>query len=224
MKRRDFTAACMGIAVLLISCGGSGSGTGDKALKYTLGGTVNGLSVSRSLELVNNGANGTVVSANGTFILSTTSGLDESYAVNVRSQPQGMSCTVTNASGVVKSSVNNVAVKCYKNPALAYMINSQDWTLSAYAINPKTGVLSSTGAAIPTESSPTSIAVDPTGSFAYVVSVNKVSTYNINAATGRLTLAGAAATGNFPSGVTLDPKGKFAFVANYFDSSMWVTA
>src|SRR6202011_1547651 len=69
-------------------------------------------------------------------------------------------------------------------------------------------------------SGPFSVAVDPSGKFAYVVNEgdNTVSGYTINATTGALTpIAGspfAGTAGTYPQPVAVDPSGKFAYVAN----------
>jgi 6-phosphogluconolactonase (cycloisomerase 2 family) len=72
---------------------------------------------------------------------------------------------------------------------------------------------------------PTSIAVDPTGRFAYVANSNSndISTFTINAATGALTPLGAPlATSPTPAGIAVDASGRFAYVTSY--NSNTVTA
>ena len=69
---------------------------------------------------------------------------------------------------------------------------------------------------------PQSIAVDPTGKFAYVANtgcpdsfVGSVSMYTINATTGVLTSLGSPVDADFgPHSVAVDPAGKFVYVAN----------
>ena len=69
---------------------------------------------------------------------------------------------------------------------------------------------------------PNSVAVDPTGKFAYVANsgTNNVSMYTINGTTGALTLIGRIDAGIGPASVAVDPSGKFIYVANEsnFDS------
>ena len=67
--------------------------------------------------------------------------------------------------------------------------------VSVYTLNATTGVLASNGTA-PTEQSPRSIAIDPSGKFAYVANYNShsVSMYTIDAVTGTLTLIGTVGT------------------------------
>jgi YVTN family beta-propeller protein len=88
-----------------------------------------------------------------------------------------------------------------------------------YSIDPNSGALSRTGyttAGLSPTSIPTSVAIDPSGKFAYVTNSgsNDVSMYSINATTGALTSIGPIATRANPSSATVDPTGKFAYVAN----------
>jgi DNA-binding beta-propeller fold protein YncE len=134
----------------------------------------------------------------------------------------------------------------------AYVANWGSASVSGYSIDPSTGVLAridcdSTTAGVqdcPAPGFPLSIAVDPTGKFAYVANYgnngngNTVSAYTIDAGTGVLTriscvpigppncsvdpgfpefLAGAG-----PVSVTVDPADKFAYVANYAGNSVSV--
>jgi len=61
-----------------------------------------------------------------------------------------------------------------------------------------------------------SVAVDPSGKFAYVANLNSndVSMYTIDVTTGALTSIGTIAAGSNPSSVAVDPSGRFAYVAN----------
>ena len=89
-------------------------------------------------------------------------------------------------------------------------------SVSMYTINATTGALASIGT-IPTDTGPGSVAVDPSGKFAYVTNSNSndVSMYTINSTTGALTSIGTIATGASPISVAVDPSGSFAYVANY---------
>jgi YVTN family beta-propeller protein len=77
----------------------------------------------------------------------------------------------------------------------AYVTNFGSNDVSMYTIDATTGVLTPTGT-IPTELSPTSIAIHPSGKFAYVTNSgsNSVSMYSIDSATGTLTLIGTIGT------------------------------
>jgi 6-phosphogluconolactonase len=97
-------------------------------------------------------------------------------------------------------------------------------TVSVYTINSATGALSPvSGSPFAAGPDALSVAVDPTGKFAFVSNEcahpcpnGGVSAYTINSATGILTLAPGSpfAAGFFPLSVAVDPTGKFAFVAN----------
>lgn len=87
--------------------------------------------------------------------------------------------------------------------------------VSRYSIN-ASGALTSIGTTV-AGLSPTSIAIDASGKFAYVTNSGSddVSMYSIDATTGALTSMGTIAAGTVPGSVAVDPMGKFAYVANY---------
>jgi len=123
----------------------------------------------------------------------------------------------------------------------AYVANQTSNDVSAYTINAVTGALtripcvvgvgvSCNGNNFLAGTVPASVAVDPSGKFAYVANQtsNDVSAYTINATTGALTrilcVVGVGVSCNFngdflagtvPASVTVDPSGKFAYVANF---------
>jgi len=82
----------------------------------------------------------------------------------------------------------------------------------------------STTTVVPAGKSPSSVAVDPSGKFAYTANwgSNNISVYTINATTGALTAGTAVAAGTNPNSVTVDPSGKFAYAANEGDNSIFV--
>ncbi|MEO8133622.1 MAG: beta-propeller fold lactonase family protein [Betaproteobacteria bacterium] len=97
----------------------------------------------------------------------------------------------------------------------AYVIN-QDNVL-AYSINANTGALTALGIPVAAGTIPISIAVDPSGKFAYVANnrSNDVSAFTINPTTGALTAVGASVpAGTNPVAVVVHPSGKFAYEAN----------
>jgi YVTN family beta-propeller protein len=118
----------------------------------------------------------------------------------------------------------------------AYVVNSgcdggAGGYVSMYTINTTTGALASIGPPMSTFSDGSyagSVAIDPSGRFAYVANlgfvyewdagVGSVAMYTIDATTGALTSA-STIEGNcpglcFPKSVVVDPSGKFAFVTN----------
>jgi 6-phosphogluconolactonase len=103
----------------------------------------------------------------------------------------------------------------------AYVANYDSGDISGYSINRTTGALTPiAGSPFPAGGiSPSSVAVAPSGKFAYVTNLanGKVSGYTIDP-TGALTpIAGSPfpAGGFGPLSVAVDRSGKFAYVTNY---------
>jgi 6-phosphogluconolactonase (cycloisomerase 2 family) len=96
--------------------------------------------------------------------------------------------------------------------------------VAIYAVDPATGAVTLPGTSAATGSTnATSIAVDPTGNFAYVTNApdlvqrgNTVSAYTIDATTGALTpiVGSPFAAGLDPVSVSVDPTGRFVFVVD----------
>src|SRR5260370_3738943 len=102
----------------------------------------------------------------------------------------------------------------------AYAPNLNTNTISMYAINATTGVLSPIGTgSVAAGTHPIAIAIDPSGKFLYASNngSSNISLYSINATTGALSPIGAgtiASGGSGPDGVTVDPSGRFLYVGN----------
>jgi hypothetical protein len=101
----------------------------------------------------------------------------------------------------------------------AYVANFNSNNVSAYTIDPSTGALTAiAGSPFTAGSFPRSVAVDPSGKFAYVLNEGgNVSGYTINPSTGALTtiVGSPFTTGGDPRSMAVDPSGKFAYVANF---------
>jgi 6-phosphogluconolactonase len=114
----------------------------------------------------------------------------------------------------------------------AYVANEglydTDGSVSAYSIDPTTGVLTSTSGGISGNSPEfccfTAVAVHPSDKFAYVANGDStprsVSMYTINSASGALTHFGTIAAEGFPTSVVVDPSGQFVYVAAETDSGI----
>jgi 6-phosphogluconolactonase (cycloisomerase 2 family) len=78
------------------------------------------------------------------------------------------------------------------------------------------GGLTALDPVISTSDTPTSVAIDHQGRFAYVTNAGAgtVSVYSINTTTGALTLTTTATAGSQPIKMILDANDKFAYVAN----------
>ena len=85
--------------------------TGSSSPTYSVGGTISGL--SGTVVLRDNGGDDLTVSANGPFNFATKLASGAAYAVTVKTNPSGQSCSVANGSGTIGSAdVTNVAVTC----------------------------------------------------------------------------------------------------------------
>lgn len=82
------------------------------AATYTVGGAVTGLN-GGTLVLQNNGGDALSITSNGGFTFATAVAGGAAYAVTVRTQPVGQSCTVRNGAGTVAAAnVGSVEVNC----------------------------------------------------------------------------------------------------------------
>ena len=121
-------------------------------------------------------------------------------------------------------------------PKFAYVANQGSSTvassISAYTINAKNGKLSViSGSPFPdgagTFALANSVAVDPSGRFAYVANTaGSVAEYTINSSSGALAaIPGSPLTvGSTPTAVAVDPSGRFAYVTNGGSGSPFVSA
>ena len=89
----------------------TGGGASGSAPTYTVGGTVTGL--SGTLVLQDNGGDDLTLSANGAFTFATSLTNGGAYAVTVKTNPSGQTCTVANGTGTIAgTNIANVAVTC----------------------------------------------------------------------------------------------------------------
>jgi hypothetical protein len=85
--------------------------------KYTIGGTLTGLS-GTGLKLKNNGGD-EITPSGATFTFGTSLDSGATYDVTISAQPSGQTCGVASATGSVGgANVESVAVTCYVNPGL----------------------------------------------------------------------------------------------------------
>jgi hypothetical protein len=110
--------------LLLSACGGGGGDDGGAppvpVATYSIGGTINGLAGSVTLQ--NNGGDNLTLNANGAFSFTTRVSAGGAYAVTVSSQPLGPDCAVTSGSGSATGNVSGVTVTCTVNPATRYVV------------------------------------------------------------------------------------------------------
>src|SRR5450759_593049 len=201
---------------------------------YTIGGTVTGLAsspgpLSTPLILQNNGGDNLTISAIGAFTFATavtsTSTTSATYNVTIRTQPFPQTCTVTGGRGIASSNVTSVVVSCSSSSTSAYVVNASNNNVSQYTMGANGALNTSAASSVATGATPYSIAVVPSGLYAYVannfngVGGNTVSEYIINS--GVLTLnttiaspTGTIGAGTNPVSVTIDPKGPYVYVVN----------
>lgn len=100
----------------------------------------------------------------------------------------------------------------------AYVTNGTSNSVSAYTICATTGALTPVaGSPFAAGAGPNTVAVDPTGKFAYVSNCcsENISAYKIRSSGALTPVAGSPfAAGYGPQGVAADPAGKFVYVAN----------
>ncbi len=97
------------VMLVLTGCGGSTS----TCASCTVGGMVSGLSANESVTLLNNGGQALIVSGNGGFTFPMSGVGGDAFDVTVKSHTPGITCPVSNASGMVgASNVTNVVVSC----------------------------------------------------------------------------------------------------------------
>src|SRR6266699_4986708 len=146
--------------------------------------------------------------------------------------PLATYATVTARNGPVSLVVTRGKTAVKYTPKFAYVANNINLagSVSAYTIDAATGALGPVaGSPFAAGGDPNSVAVDPSGKFAYVVNstqatlpIGSVSAYIIDAASGALTpVAGSP----FPAGtlsrsITVDPSGRFAYVANSMSNNV----
>ena len=121
----SFTGGAPGIMAYGNSTADNWSGGSATATTYTVGGTVSGL--SGTVVLQDNGGDNLSVTANGPFTFATSLASGAAYAVTVKTNPSGQTCTVTGESGTVgTANVTNVAVTCQSSGSLTVSYVSTD--------------------------------------------------------------------------------------------------
>lgn len=87
------------------------------AITHTVGGSLSGLA-GGTLVLHNNGADALSLTADGTFAFAQAVPEGATYDVTVHTQPAGLLCALTGASGTVNAAVTSVVALCTPDPSL----------------------------------------------------------------------------------------------------------
>ena len=148
-------------------------------------------------------------------------------AVNVYSITAGVLSNVSNSPFTNGAGSAPVGVTVYPGGGYIYVAGAGNGTVTGYAYDAVTGVLTPLTTPYPVGSGPTSaptaVAIDPTGRFLYVTALadNTISEFSIAPLTGLLTAVGLPlATGNGPADVKIEPSGHYLYVANRTDGTV----
>ena len=112
--------------------------------------------------------------ANGANVVFGAANFSSSYSLAIATQPTNPSqtCVVTNGTGTTSgtSNVTDIVVTCTTNPPrFLYVANRGSNNISAYTVEPTGGTLVAiAGSPFATGNLPVAVAVDPTGTYAYV--------------------------------------------------------
>jgi 6-phosphogluconolactonase (cycloisomerase 2 family) len=118
----------------------------------------------------------------GSFVYVALSGTNQVAAFSVDSETGAL----THVPGSPFSAGNAASLFAMTNNFL-YVVNAADGTVSAYSINPGTGALTPVPGS-PFGSGGGTLAIDPSGKYLYLGTFKGVQSYNINLATGALSL------------------------------------
>jgi 6-phosphogluconolactonase (cycloisomerase 2 family) len=133
---------------------------------FSVGGSVSGLASGASVVLRNNGGNDLTVAGNGVFTFDAVIATGGAYAVAVRTQPSGQTCTVANAAGTIASAnVTSVAVTCVTHPPSTFTIGG---TVSGLA-----------GAGLVLRNGGDNLAIAANGAFTFSSAINTGGQYEV---------------------------------------------
>ena len=115
------TYLMVGFIVVLTACGGGGGGGGSSGpTTYSLGGSIAGLTGS-GLVLSSGGQTVSPASSATSFTFPTKLATGSSYEVSVSTNPIGLKCSLSNASGTVNTNnITSIAVACESVESILY--------------------------------------------------------------------------------------------------------
>ncbi len=208
------TVAAANVSNVSVSCTGN---------PYTVGGAVLGLKAATSVVLQNNVGGNLTVSADGTFTFAAPVLFGGTYSVTVLTQPAGQICSVGSGSGTMAAgNVTGVTVNCKGSvPSYAYVANNGAGNDSIAQFTFGGGgslaaMAPATVTTLPLGTTPTWVAVAPSGKYLYSANNGgSVSQFTIGA-TGALTpmVPAALATGINTFSIVVDPSGRYAYATN----------
>lgn len=123
MKKTTWSASVL-LSTLLLGCGGGS--TSEEGPEGTVGfsGSIEGLVGAITVNL-----NGSpqVFTTNGDFVLDTRIETGSNFTISVSDTLDGLTCTVSNGSGIAEQSQTNVLISCSGLETRAYSINALDF-------------------------------------------------------------------------------------------------
>lgn len=188
-------------------------------LTYTVGGTVSGLAMGKSLQLADTNGDTQVISANGGFTLPTPRQAASAYAVTVAAQPAGQTCTVTNGTGVVSAAnVASIAITCVQ-AQFVVVANRDDRTISSYRIDPSSGApIAVPGSPFAFNGKVNAVAFEQSGLFGYAVTEDTLTViaFTLDPTTGALALIPGGTTllmaPGAPQSIVVNPSGQWLHI------------
>ena len=144
-----------GVVLCLAACAGG-----------EVGGTLSGLGSGLSVTLLNNGSDPLTLSSNGSFAFVDALEANAAYAVTVRTQPVGQTCSVSSGSGTIDAdgtSIDSVRVDCAFAASLRGTV---------------TGLLPGTALTLVNDGNPLAITAD--GAFAFSQTLTDGTAYNVS--------------------------------------------
>ena len=195
-----------------------------------LGGPISGLTASGLVLQVNGADNISIAAGSTSFSFPVAMANGTAYNVSVLTQPHSNSqlqvCSVSNGSGIVGAAPSGISLVC-NNPSELVLVAYPSFitkfvnpgSISAFPIDPTTGAPIQSGIPFATSNftsgnSPSSIAVDPSGKFAYVPCPQDqtVWVYSIYPTWQLLSQVAVFSFGAaVPGIITFAPNGKFAY-------------
>lgn len=197
---------------------------------YSISGSIAGLASGASVVLQDNDGDSLTVTDNGSFKFANKVTEGNAYAVSVLTQPLRQLCAVTNGGGTASADVTNVQVACVSGPEYVYAANVYANNVSAYRVDPTTGVLTPIpGSPFAAGTQPRTITVNAAGTFAYVANQGdgrpdgSISAYSIDPATGALTQVSGSpfATETAPQSIAVNPAGTFVYAVEPYRDNVY---
>lgn len=191
--------------------------------EYTITGT-GALATSPATLLAGTGPAAVAVDPSGMFAYVANVGSSDIHGYDIFGSPITATAAITArarpGSTAIAISKGDLAVSY--TPTYAYVANSGSGDISAYAISPGNGALTTvTCSGCTVTGNPKSVAVHPSGDVIYVVDGTNVLTLTIDPLSGTLTVDGSLIVGSGANSVTVDPSGRFAYVTDGANGRVW---